>query len=488
MRVADLFTDPTLRLSLGTPSGAARLDHEISRCAPAEYLDPTPFLDEHVLLLTSGIGMNFTEPRIWDAYVERLARVPIAAIAFSVGKAHPSLPHGLVTACTKYDVPLLEVPATVPMLKIFQYVESVLQAERYDIQERGWALADECARLANQGAEVSSLLAVVHAALRTPVAVYDGYGSLLARYPTSVHWRTGSERHEQPSTMTVPLPMGLRNPCQLAVRLNAPARELESLLAPVASILALQINRSVVVDASSHQEVQRFASQCLAWSEATRADVLRSFRDLGLSNQAETAVLIADMRGEHSAAAWQLRVRLHDSFHDVRVAEFEDRLLALVQFPRDTFEAASDHLLGVQPVVPLVLCAPTRTIDELRIAVVHSFDLVRRVQAPRLAPALGLSAIVAAAAGRGARESAVRFLSPLVEHDEQRTTTLLPTLSTWLRNDAQPSRTCEELFIHRNSLAYRLRRIEEVLNVSLDTLEGRATCLMALRLVEIEPH
>ncbi|QIM15497.1 PucR family transcriptional regulator [Leucobacter insecticola] len=65
---------------------------------------------------------------------------------------------------------------------------------------------------------------------------------------------------------------------------------------------------------------------------------------------------------------------------------------------------------------------------------------------------------------------------------------MLPTLRTWLRNDAQPSRTCEELFIHRNSLSYRLRRIEELLGISLDTLDGRATCLMALRLVELEPY
>src|SRR5690606_33657347 len=111
---------------------------------------------------TSGIGMNFTDASIWDAYVERLTRVPVAAVAFAVGPAYKELPKGLVAACTKHDVPLLEVPATVAMLKVFQYIETMLQAEQFNLQDRGWSLADECARLASQGAEVSTLLAAIN--------------------------------------------------------------------------------------------------------------------------------------------------------------------------------------------------------------------------------------------------------------------------------------------------------------------------------------
>lgn len=157
-------------------------------------------------------------------------------------------------------------------------------------------------------------------------------------------------------------------------------------------------------------------------------------------------------------------------------------------FPREDLDTVVGALLGIEEDLPLVLRAPTRTIDELRIALVHAMDLVKHVTRPTMAPALGLSAVVAAAAGRGARESAEQFLAPLIAHDEQRSAELLPTLRVWLRNDAQPSRSCEELFIHRNSLSYRLRRIEELLGISLETLDGRATCLMALRLVDLEAY
>lgn len=489
MRVADLLADPSLQLGLETPSSTKRLSHEISRCAPAEYLDPTPFLDENVLLLTSGIGMNFTDTSIWDAYVERLTKVPVSAVAFAVGPAYKELPRGLITACTKYDVPLLEVPPTVAMLKIFQHIETMMRAEQFELQGRSWSLADECARLASQGAEVSTLLAAIYSTAKCPVAIYDAFGTLIAQYPESVTWHENLiVTEQQPDALTVPLPMGLSRPCQLVARLYGASSELETLLAPVSSIIAIHLNRSVAVDASSHQDMMRFVSRCVSWSEATRGDVAKTFQDLGLGQRAETALLVADMSGDYAAIAWKLRRALHDGFHEVRIAEFDDRLFALMQHPRGEFDETAQSLLEIDPDLPMVLRSPARTIDELRIALVHAIDMVKHTSTPTMAPRLGLSAVVAAAAGRGARESALQFLSPLITHDEQRSTELLPTLRTWLRNDAQPSRTCEELFIHRNSLSYRLKNIEDLLGVPLSTLDGRATCLMAVRLVDLEAY
>ncbi|MEZ3159497.1 helix-turn-helix domain-containing protein [Microbacterium sp. BWT-B31] len=488
MRVVDLLAEPTLSLRLETPSKPRRMERKIVRCAPTEHLDPTPFLDPDVLLLTSGIGMNFTEQSIWDGYVERLTRVPVAALAFAVGAAHQTLPEGLVAACAEHDLPLLAVPATVPLLKINQHVENMLQAERIAVIDRSWSLADECARLASQGADIATLLATIYAALQQPIAVYDAFSALIAQYPESVTWRTDQAPHLQADVLTITLPMGLRHPCLLAVRLLGSPTDVEALLAPVTSILALQLNRSVAVDASSQRDMKRFVDRCVAWSEFTRSDIANAFQELGLSRREETSLMVADMSGEHAALAWQLRIALHDGFHEVRVTEIDERMIALTQLPREELSSVTERLLDMDPTVPFVLHRPSRTVDELRIALVHGLDLVQHISEPLLAPTLGLSAVVAAAAGRGAREAAERFLAPLIAHDEQRATELMPTLRTWLRNNAQPSRTCEDLFIHRNSLSYRLRRIESLLSISLDTLDGRSTCLMALRLVELEPY
>ena len=449
-------------------------------------MDPAPFLDPNALLLTSGIAMNFSEERTWDAFVERLAGVPIAAIAFATGMAHRVLPPGLVTACASRDVPLLEVPSVVPPLQVDRHVESVMQAERLQVVNRGWALADECARLANQGAEVVTLLATVFETVRAPLAVYDAYGTVIAQYPEVASWAPGISKAPRAGILSIPLPMGLNNPCHLAVRQHDSDTPLESLLGPVASIIALQLNRSVVVDASRHQEIKLLVTLCESWEDATNADVMKALQALGLERRAETTLLVADMSGEFASTSWQLRVALHDSFHTVRVTEFNDRLFAFAQVPRESFDALAARLLRIHTRQPLVLKAPTASLDELRLSVVHALDLVRRIERPQLAPELGLSAIVTATAGRGAREAARRLLAPLIEHDSERSSQLLDTLRAYLSHDAHPSRTCDALFIHRNSLSYRLRKIENLLRIDLDSVEGQATCLVALRLVELE--
>jgi DNA-binding PucR family transcriptional regulator len=449
-------------------------------------MDPAPFLDPNALLLTSGIAMNFSEERTWDAFVERLAGVPVSAIAFATGMAHRVLPPGLVTACARRDVPLLEVPSVVPPLQVDRHIESVMQAERLQVVNRGWTLADECARLANHGAEVVTLLATVYETVRAPLAVYDGYGTVIAQFPEVASWASGISKVPRAGVLSIPLPMGLNNPCHLAVRQHDSDTPLASLLGPVASIIALQLNRSVVVDASRHQEIKLLVTLCESWEDATRTDVLKALQALGLDRRVETTLLVADMSGEFASTSWQLRVALHDAFHTVRVTEFNDRLFAFAQFPRESFDAVAVRLLRIHTRQPLVLKAPTASLDELRLSVVNALDMVRHIERPQLAPELGLSAIIKATAGRGAREAAHRFLAPLVEHDGERSSQLLATLRAYLANNAQPSRTCDVLFIHRNSLSYRLRKIETLLRIDLDSVEGQATCLFALRLAELE--
>ncbi|TFD76817.1 PucR family transcriptional regulator [Cryobacterium sp. Sr8] len=488
MRVVDLLLEPSLQLRLQTPSTKARLEREVSGCSPTELMDPTPYLDPDSLLLTSGIGMNFSEERTWDAFVERLADVPVSAIVFATGMAHRVLPPGLVTACATYDVPLLEVPSVVPPLQVDRHVESVMQAERLAVVNRGWTLADECARLANKGAEVVTLLAAVFDTVQTPLAVYDAYGTVIAQYPEIVSWAPGISKKPRAGVLNIPLPMGLNNPCHLAVRQPDNDTPLASLLGPVASIIALQLNRSVVVDASRHQEIKLLVTVCEAWEEATHTDVTKAFNTLGLDRRSETTLLVADMSGEFASTSWQLRVALHDTFHTVRVTEFDGRLVAFAQLPREDFDTVAQRLLRIHARQPLVLKAPTTSLFELRLSVAHALDLVRHIERPQLAPELGLSAVVTATAGRGAREAAHRFLAPLVEHDSKRSSQLLDTLSTYLRHNAQPSRTCDALFIHRNTLNYRLRQIENLLRVQLDTVDGQATSLFALRLAGLETH
>jgi carbohydrate diacid regulator len=58
------------------------------------------------------------------------------------------------------------------------------------------------------------------------------------------------------------------------------------------------------------------------------------------------------------------------------------------------------------------------------------------------------------------------------------------TLSAWFSNNVQPGATSRALFIHRNTLEYRLNRIAELTGLNLGHFDDRLLLYIALQLDE----
>lgn len=72
-------------------------------------------------------------------------------------------------------------------------------------------------------------------------------------------------------------------------------------------------------------------------------------------------------------------------------------------------------------------------------------------------------------------------LAPLSSYDAKNGTSLVETLDVYFRCDASLGGAAEALYLHRNSLAYRLRRIRELTGLNLDSLEDRFRLQLALK-------
>ena len=125
--------------------------------------------------------------------------------------------------------------------------------------------------------------------------------------------------------------------------------------------------------------------------------------------------------------------------------------------------------------------------DELRLGLTHAQRLVRRVGMPTIAAPMSIESLVLATAGSGAHAAAENLLAPLLDYDRANNGRLLPTLRAYLEHDAQPSKVCQSLYIHRNTLSKRLALMSRLMNVRLDTLDGLTTCLLAVRITDEAP-
>ena len=98
-----------------------------------------------------------------------------------------------------------------------------------------------------------------------------------------------------------------------------------------------------------------------------------------------------------------------------------------------------------------------------------------------------LQAALAQLRGHAAVDVGLReALAPLLAYDAGRGTDLAHTLVVFVQLGGNVAATAETLFLHRNSVAYRLQRIEEV--CGLDVRDGKLRRLLTTALSLADPE
>jgi DNA-binding PucR family transcriptional regulator len=75
------------------------------------------------------------------------------------------------------------------------------------------------------------------------------------------------------------------------------------------------------------------------------------------------------------------------------------------------------------------------------------------------------------------------LVEPLVEHDRERRSDLVKTLKVYFDTGANASEAADRLFLHRNSMLYRLSRVEKLTGLNLK--DPRARLALQLGLLDV---
>lgn len=73
-------------------------------------------------------------------------------------------------------------------------------------------------------------------------------------------------------------------------------------------------------------------------------------------------------------------------------------------------------------------------------------------------------------------------IQKLINHDHDNDDDLYNTLKAYYRNNFNISKTAKDLFSHRNTIIYRLNKIEKILNLNLDDSETNFTLQLAIKI------
>lgn len=80
------------------------------------------------------------------------------------------------------------------------------------------------------------------------------------------------------------------------------------------------------------------------------------------------------------------------------------------------------------------------------------------------------------------------IMRPLAEYDQQNRGSLVKTVEAYFSHHGNISQTAESLFVHRNTLLYRMDRIQELTQLQLDQANMRLALHLALKLWQLRPE
>ncbi|MCY1482833.1 Purine catabolism regulatory protein-like family protein [compost metagenome] len=489
LSIHDIIESAPLRTRL--LGGSAGLSRRLRWAHVCELADPSEWLGEGDLLMTTGIGIP-PEADAQRLYVERLAQAKVAGLMIGENMQAPADIEALREAAERLGFPLLLTHYSVPFSAV---TRAILDAGRQEEFDRRNAIAHvyESARMGLRGIGVGALLERLHKDVQASLYLFDArsLGSWLqGLQPLPEEWRQAllarrlELRGAAPAVLRCTradsadeaLVMAL--PTQPACEILASGGELldYGLLHHVVAVLGIELERLQVEQERQLRLGSELLDDLLQQRLAERAARERLEQ---LQCPAEQAVMALARPGE-LAGDWQQQLRRQGLEFLVRSQGQE--LMVLLADPDSA--ARLQAALGCPLGLGNPLGHPARALEalrEARLALAHASTqrpLVAYASAQAEQPWLPGSLDEAARVHRS-------VLGPLLDYDQQQGTQLHQTLRVFLEQNRSWQKAAQHLNVHKQTLVYRVHRIEEITGRSLDSTEDVAVLWIALRAGDI---
>lgn len=488
-----------LRLRLFAGSGG--IDREIRWAHASELPNPSEWLEPGTLVMTTGLGLP-EEPEAQRAYVERLAQSGLSGLLIGEQAEEriyaPGLTQCLVAGADEQSFPVLLMPYELPFVDVARIVAEANHDEEYARISQALRIYDTV-RLVIGTTSGFLLIARLGTVANCDLYVVDPRTChpVFPDSPWPPHLLTSAfdQRAERLSDRSVPGPSVVRIPYEpqpamaLAIAASRPAallavskaREPPDLfvLRHIAAVAAMEIERL----RSERESRRRFGAEMLADLIDNRGDgdvATRLLAERGLAE--EPRVLAAFTAGE-AGRYTDLHLRLEEGSVPHLLSRHSGIFRALLPYADHAVETLMEEVDS-----PIGLSGPlgstTRMADAhreskwaLQGAQVTGKKIIRygeETASPFLPRNLDEAQVI------------VRLiLGPILDYDAEHGTLLVTSLRTYLSHDRSLKTTSEALHVHKQTVVYRMRRVEELTGQQLGRIEDIVKFWLALRALDL---
>jgi purine catabolism regulator len=495
-------------MSLRSLTGDGRSDRAIRWVHASELEDPTPWLKGGELLLTTGMGVGDT-PAAQRAYVRRLVGAGVGGLGFGLGFGFDTTPRALVTEAAKHDFPLFEVPYPVPFIAITEAVFTRLLAEQYDTLQRAVDAEHVLTRAVLEGAGIEGVASSLGRVVKGWALLFDLHGNLLASTGRAASLRKEriwdelkTSRPDGPNfsislvdrghhVWAQPVSAAGRVEAFLAIGKPEQPSQVDRIVAGHAlSLFAIELAKSRAV-AEAQRRLQGDFFEELAGGIG-EADAARGLARFGFARDATVVVVALEPIEAGSVDPQQLALAATDHLSRMDagylVSAHRDGAYLLLAAAGDGYDpseltTALAARLGVELRAgsgsPSSAAEVGRSLREAR----YALQVCRLEGWPHAGfEDLGTYRLLLSMAEPDAlRAFADALLAPLDSYDHEHNGELIGSLQAFLHHNARWETAAAQLFVHRHTLRYRMRKVEELTGRDLTSSFDRMEFWLALR-------
>jgi purine catabolism regulator len=497
-------------LDLSLLAGSEHADRPARWAHVIELLDPSPWLSGREIVLTTGLSLPPDDPAVLHRYVQCLTEADVAGLGFGVSLTHDRVPPALLAAAEEHGMPVFSVPLPTPFIAITEVVARHFALEQQETVQRTLQTHHRITRLAVRSG-ITGIVEGLAGALEGWALLLDNEGGVLVATPADASERVSDVTRElsgRSSTdgvfaisssvrgggsMTI-LPFGPTGmpgghlavgkgsaftPYDRLVTSHAISLISIGMQPPAALLTAERGLRAVALAAicgDGPLPAARDALMHLGFPDASpvSAVVLPAHNDLAALFELVEGVLTTQQRpfalGEHGEDALVVLLAAVDAEQAVR--------LLCKELRRQQHRAVH---AGVGE--PAAYDGIRSSVRQAGMASEIARTERRDVKFFRDIPAHGL--LLASQSQAALEEISASVLAGLREHDSGNRGDLLRSLEVFLRNDGRLDPAARELGVHRNTLRYRMQRIEEVTGLSLSSFSDRVQLWLALKAADL---
>ena len=521
LTVRGLVTEMGLELKVGE-DGA---DAPIRWVHISELPDPTPWLSGGELLLTTGIQLDSEERQ--REFVRLLSGRHLAGLGFGTGFDHPELPEGIVDEARRLDFAVFEVPYELPFIALTEKAFTRLVNEQYEVLQRGIAIHKRLERLVLEERGLDEVVRALAAATGGAVSVLSARGETIASKvfrrqlpPDALEYvreevrrrGAGTERgsegaefapdHAEIAGRSLVLPVSIRGrgapqAWLVAARDTGGLGDFERLILQQAvTVVALELMRQRAM----RDTERRLAGDVLAEAlngRLSEDELGTRLRPFGVGGDAAVIVFAGTDGPPPATAEGDLDRLLADAGVGALVASRERLLCAVVDVPRGVDPVAlagraRDSLVAEHGELRAAASRPApvgslrRSFHEARCAL-EAAALVNGAALP-VASYRDLGAfqlLLSLQDDDALRLYCDSVLGPLEDASGEYGDELIRSLEAFIEQNGQWERAARELYCHRHTLRYRIRRVEQLTGRNLSTARDRIEFWLALRAREL---